>query len=107
MARRTVKPMAKTTTKQKQGRPANSASKQARKWIHTGFRDNQPLICQGLDGLSFFFAKVSYLLKPYLQKRRFSSSKSSYQIRRFFFTVSSLSNDFSYHLISAPQFSLS
>ena len=54
MARPTVKPTAKATTKRKWGRPANSASKQAKNWTHTGFRNNQPLIGWGLDGSSFF-----------------------------------------------------
>ena len=40
MARPTVKQMAKATTKQKQGRLANSASKQAKNWAYTGSRDN-------------------------------------------------------------------
>ena len=54
MARPTVKPTAKTITKQKQGRPANSASKQAKNWTHTSSRNNQPLIGRGLDGFSLF-----------------------------------------------------
>ena len=40
MARPTVNPTAKATTKQKQGWPANSASKQAKNWAYTDFRDN-------------------------------------------------------------------
>ena len=54
MARPIVKPTAKATTKRKRGRPANSASKRAKNWTHTGSRDNQPLIHWGLDGSSFF-----------------------------------------------------
>ena len=54
MARLTVKPTAKATTKQKQGRPANSASKRAKNWAHISFRNNQPFIHQELDGFSFF-----------------------------------------------------
>ena len=65
IARPTVKPMAKITSKQKRGRPANSASKRAKNWTHTGFHNNQPLIRRGLD-CSSFFCQVSYLLKLYL-----------------------------------------
>ena len=55
MARPTIKLTAKTITKQKRGRSANSASKRAKNWAHTGFHNNQPLIHRGLDS-SFFFA---------------------------------------------------
>ena len=54
MTRPTVKPTAKATTKQKRGRPANNAGKQAKNWPYTGSRNNQPLIRQGLDGVFFF-----------------------------------------------------
>ena len=54
MAKPTVKLTAKATTKQKQGRSANSTSKRAKNWTHTDSRDNQPLIRWGLDGFSFF-----------------------------------------------------
>ena len=58
MARPTVKLTAKATTKQKQGRLANSASKQTKNWTHTGSCNNQPLIRQRLDG---FFFLTSFL----------------------------------------------
>ena len=54
IARSTVKPMAKATTKQKQGRSAHSANKQAKNWTDTSSCDNKPLIHWGLDGSSFF-----------------------------------------------------
>ena len=44
MARPIVKPTAKAIIKQKQGRPANSASKRVKNWTHTGSRNKQPLI---------------------------------------------------------------
>ena len=40
IARPTVKPTAKVTTKQKQGRPVNNTSNQAKNWTHTGSRNN-------------------------------------------------------------------
>ena len=54
MAKPTVKLTAKATTKQKRGRPANNASKQAKNWTQTDSCDNQPFIRWGLDGFSFF-----------------------------------------------------
>ena len=80
MTRPIAKP-AKPITKRKQGRPINNANKQAKKnWIFCSFSHvTSPRLC----------------LLNFIKKRRFFSSKSSYQVRRFF-TVSNLLNNF-YH----------
>ena len=104
MAKPTVKPLAKAITKQKRGQPANSASKQVKNWAHTGFRDNQPLIRRGLDGSSFF-SPVFFLLKPYLQKRRFSSSNNPTKLGGFL-PITTHQNDYPYRSIFPSQFPL-
>ena len=59
MARSTIKPTVKAITKQKQGWPANSASKPAKNWAHISFRNNQPFIRWELYSSSFFASFLS------------------------------------------------
>ena len=101
MARPRVKPTVKATTKQKQGRPANSASKQAKNWAHTSFRNKQPFIHWGLDGFSFFFA--SFL--SFLQERRFFSSNNPTRLGGFL-PIATHQNNYPHYSIFLLQFPL-
>ena len=101
MAGPIVKPTAKTTTKQKRGRPANNASKQAKNWAHTVCRDNPPFIRWGLDGFSLLFA--SFLSS--LQERWFSSSNNLTRLGGFL-PIATHKNNYLHRSIFPPQFPL-
>ena len=87
MTRPTVKATAKTITKQKWGRPANSVKKQAKNWTHTDSRNHQPLISRGLDGFSLF-AKFVIFLKLIYKSIRFSPQSHPIRLGGFYWRPS-------------------